>query len=150
MVDKLEINRENKFRAWNKTKKKMLNHIETIHFGVRSLVENKETSWDWYKDEYELMQDTGLKDKDNKRIFEGDIVKVGIEPFVQVFEIKLDNIEIKTHNLGNIIINTFVIYNRKTGYKEPLILERVNGLNAGKIVYEVIGNIYENPELLEE
>ena len=91
-------------------------------------------------DEIELMQSTGLKDKNGKEIFEGDIVKRYRSPF---FKAKWE-------------------YQIETVIKEKasLLLGREFGKNfwtipfdspfAESVLLEVIGNIYENPELLED
>lgn len=85
-------------------------------------------------------QFTGLKDKNGKEIFEGDIVKRYRSPFLKA----------KWEYLIETVIKE----------KASLLLGREFGKNFGTIPFdspfaksdllEVIGNIYENPELLEE
>ncbi|WP_297456036.1 YopX family protein [Persephonella sp.] len=87
--------------------------------------------------EAHLMQYTGLKDKNGKEIYEGDIVRVNIDelpPYTTV---------------GQIVYSApaFALKN-KSGALESLELLIMN--YAPEKVLEVIGNIYENPELLEE
>ena len=81
------------------------------------------------------MQSTGLKDKNGVEIFEGDIVKVTNHPFQKKEDsagIEIDGdylIGWSDHNL--------------TWLAGDLLLYQL------KPYIEVIGNIYENPELLE-
>nr|DAR42265.1 MAG TPA: YopX protein [Caudoviricetes sp.] len=83
------------------------------------------------------MQSTGLRDKNGKEIFEGDIITNG--PDVMCM---------KRHN-------TLGFYVEKKGKVEFIadcaILEEFEE-DAKEIAdsLEIIGNIYENPELLEE
>lgn len=78
-----------------------------------------------YPDEIELMQSTGLKDKNGKEIFEGDVVKCnGLLGTIESFKAMW--------------ICSFMKYNN---YQKV-------GFFAQEI--EVVGNIYENPELLED
>ena len=125
--------REIKFRAWDKYKKEMImpNTIgceiifidETGDFGVGRFDCNE----DWY-DDIEIMQYTGLKDKNGKDIYEGDIVKYKDE-ILQVYWYK--------------------------EFCKFLINRTTNGATNGYEMFtlrcseevEVIGNIYENPEL---
>lgn len=75
-------------------------------------------------DDFILMQCTGLKDKNSKLIYEGDIVKETLTDFI------------------NEEIITVVKWDKlNTGYN----LENLQNCER-----EVIGNIYENKELLEE
>lgn len=78
---------------------------------------------------------TGLHDKNDRRIFEGDIIKTN----------KYGKIE------GQSLVNGYdyfeVIY-------EPAAFRLLKGFRAFNLVgisgdYEVIGNIHDNPELLE-
>lgn len=74
----------------------------------------------------ELMEYTGLKDKNGVRIYEGDIVSYM-------------HYEYNTGGMGNEI--------RK---KEVKWIDKVAGFNLSDEEHEVIGNIYENPELIKK
>ena len=81
-----------------------------------------------------LMQFTGLKDKNGKEIYEGDIVKYyKWEDNYDIADIKFGDCEIN-HEYG------CWGYYRNNKHKDILELGREKD-------YEVIGNIYENPEL---
>ena len=124
--------REIKFRGFIKDLKWML-PIEVINFWSKTLeIDLSSGNGDdseYEFDEVEIMQYTGIKDKNGKDIYEGDI----IEDFVHC-----DSDEIRQGEVfwGNALwlVNTEQC--------------NVGGLN-GFYLPGVIGNIYENPELLE-
>ena len=120
--------REIKFRAWDKINKEMFN-VESINFQERRVYKDV-VSYRNFND-IELMQYTGLKDKNNKEIYEGDIVKLRANHGIGV---------IKYYDEWG----AFVVE-----YIKPRPLA-VLGMNYYKEDIEVIGNIYENPELLGE
>ena len=122
-----------KFRAWDKKLKTMLD-VSLIDFKKRVLVgehwEFGETNFIGF-DEIRLMQSTGLKDKNGEEIFEGDIV-----------DYKGRKAVVKWHGSYASFIYRFVdeLQERKSEWK-PLYLAYYH--------FEVIGNIYENKELLD-
>ena len=135
--------REIKFRAWNKQYKEirevriidffhkigrkieplltMKSHIKGVEFGMEGLIRH-----------FILMQFTGLKDKNGKEIFEGDIVRRPL------FKTKHQILWVK-------VLTPFgLAFETDTGRAT----NAVHITNLNKV--EIIGNIYENPELLEE
>ena len=126
--------REIKFRAWLKKEKMMIKWYPQF-FSDTSPVTH-------YSDEFPnpedyddiiLMQYTGLHDKNGKEIYEGDILKV-------IFENHSENFRVDWSD----------IY---AGWDcEGVSLSELLGMEHGEITHnvEIIGNIYENPELLKE
>lgn len=86
-----------------------------------------------YSHDLELMQSTGLKDKNDVEIFEGDIVlENGIQRAVSFGEQEYEE------DFGNLAYYVgFNVYT-KWGYS-----------SIDPVEYEILGNIYENQELLE-
>lgn len=125
-----------KFRAWHKELGRMMS-ISDMWFNVDSLGEiglNDAVMNDYITvspDEIELMQTTGLFDKTNKEIFEGDIV-----------DYKGRKAVVKWHGSYASFIYRFVDeLQERVSEWHPLFLAYYH--------FEVIGNIYENKNLLE-
>jgi hypothetical protein len=134
-----------RFRAWIKEEKCFADYIESIRFYINEI----DLCWGGicesdcfdFKDVI-LMQSTGLYDKNGKEIFEGDIVKRdGIKrPEVVRFGewIDVDTLGFEEQYIG------FYFESEHEGQKRLYSVEsKFNNL------CKVIGNIYENPELLE-
>ena len=125
--------RKIKFRAWDKKNKKMWAYANP-GFPDNKIVNVSQYANGTFNEflhvhEIELMQYTGLNDKDWKKICEGDIYR-DIDDME--FEIRWDNIGCK-----------FIAYCLKE--KKRLFLG-LDSLKAGII----IGNVYENPEILQD
>lgn len=127
-----------KFRAYVKEVNKTY-EITEIDFGDEQL---KTELGDWWSfDEVEIMQSTGLKDKNGVEIFEGDVVKVTDG------ESEEDSYISAVKNYSNEGYPAFDIEYPPTYHYESNVLSAImcNGFES----IEVIGNIYENTELLE-
>ena len=120
-----------KYRAWDKLNNEMYvveqinfncGEFESIGYGISFLRG---------ADKVELMQSTGILDKNNKEIFEGDIV-----------DYKGRKAVVKWHGSYASFIYRFVDeLKERVSEWHPLFLAYYH--------FEVIGNIYENKELLD-
>lgn len=136
-MGRIGMGREIKFRAWLKNESRMINPV--IQLSVKA--QYSTIAWyedmhdalsgtlsDAFLDQVELMQYTGLKDKNGKEIYEGDLVKGKTDIFERlVGSIEYAGCAYVVDGVGKYI----------------KIREELNRS------YEIIGNIYENPELLE-
>jgi len=124
--------REIKFRAWDKKEKRMF-IVENLRI-IRDVLVNQDRKYSVSERGYvcrnktEIMQFTGLKDKNGKEIYEGDILLKNNGDRFLVF-------------WNNDALSYFV-KNLRTGFE--------NMLDLHKEPISIFGNIYENPELLEE
>lgn len=84
--------------------------------------------------DFELMQSTGLRDKNGKEIFEGDIVKALSEGYCGTFQVKW-------RNEGTPMYILYPAWQNEQFWD----LKGVNGVDDG---IEVIGNIHEHSHLL--
>jgi uncharacterized phage protein (TIGR01671 family) len=134
--------REIKFRAWDKEDKTMEN-VLYINFDIMEVslgsgidLDDEDTMYgdvspspaiNYVKfDDIELMQYTGLKDKNGEEIYEGDIV----------------------HD-STCDLTWAVTWNEESGgYGEPAKYPKNFLYKSLEKYFEVLGNIYENPELL--
>ena len=128
--------REIKFRAWVKEKKAIFEVIliDYVTKKVTYLLERVGHLLNIRHDKFnnvELMQYTGLEDKNNKEIYEGDIVKLRANHGIGV---------VKYYDEWG----AFVVE-----YIKPRQLA-VLGMNYYKEDIEILGNIYQNLELYEE
>jgi uncharacterized phage protein (TIGR01671 family) len=120
--------RELKFRAWDG--RKMYNDIGA--FGTDAFDREGENIWMWEEPPEQIMQFTGLHDKHGKEIYEGDILK-------------------ETH--GTCArkaprANAVVVW-KDNGWKRDTYNGDCNVFPSIDVrEMEVIGNIYESPELL--
>ena len=119
-----------KYRAWDK-------ETETMN-GMAEIYRNRNQEIELRpRDEnIILMQSTGLKDKNGKEIFEGDVIAIEVD------------------DTGT-PINARVFQNSKIGvlmfhvFEDNEDVPMVELLEDNSVAFEIIGNIYENPELLE-
>ncbi|MCK6017922.1 YopX family protein [Enterococcus faecium] len=91
-------------------------------------------------DKYVLMQSTGLKDKNGVEIFEGDVVLVSVQNGFDYLDNKVCVVKNSIGHSGLVCATV----------DEDLEYRIFNTELFEEYTYEVIGNIYENSELLEE
>ena len=124
--------RKIKFRAWDKENEKMMK-VLSLHLENKEISVKENGTFHLFRMQ-DLMQYTGVKDKNGKEIYEGDIVLI-----------KLDE--------------TSTWHKTVVGFKKgAFIASLIDGedyiyiFNRGfdNNDFEVIGNIYENKKLLEE
>lgn len=134
--------RDIKFRVWDKETKHM--HIcgEDVH---DTITFEDETNKAYYYNlqngcgslredsDYILMQYTGLKDKNGKEIYEGDIIKICAEGLGGE---AIGKTVYDEYDLAFVLKNEVEELSECLWYAEQQL--------------EVIGNIYDNPELLRE
>jgi uncharacterized phage protein (TIGR01671 family) len=142
------MKREIKFRAWDKKNSKMINYIPVLLLSENAIWTHDlnyfHNTQQWTEDEgmiYDpiLMQYTGLKDSKGVEIFEGDIVKYNGFYEGDCFE---------EEGIGYVLWNEeghSVCYNDRNGEIVYICSTWDLAKNYGG---EVIGNIYEHPELL--
>lgn len=137
-----------KFRAWDKKYKKMMK-VNQIDFEKKTVWleadngdhENRHTLTREFKDVI-LMQSTGLKDKNGVEIFEGDILKI---------------IEVTNEGISEYITDviwedcSFVFKSEGVDYYDTFLGAFSGDPNTTYPLFEllVIGNVWDNPELLE-
>ncbi|EMW0678448.1 DNA-packaging protein [Enterococcus faecium] len=133
-----------RFRAWNKKTQSFIDYGDLvldlrsgkIYAGDIGLVESTID----VTDQIELMQSTGLKDKNGVEIFEGDVVSVSVRNGFDYLDNKVCIVKNSIDYSGLVCATV----------DEDLEYQIFNTELFEEYTYEVIGNIYENSELLEE
>ena len=130
------MNDRHKFRVWNERLKEMLSpeqlEKEKYSLGSNGVVvsfdsDSARRGHLWLCEWMKPLQCTGLKDKNDKLIFEGDLIMVAGDPDV----------------VGSIVWYDGGWRIKYTDNKTPLPVCSVNTR-----CFEIIGNIHENPELI--
>ena len=129
--------KELKFRAWDTKYKGWCTHFVIDNygnahsiFGTISSIEDNQRYW---KEHVVIMQFTGLYDRHGKEIYDGDIVKFSGYYFGDTYE--KESVEA-------------VYWNHKE--KSYSYNFQNIGFQEGPTWCEVIGNIFDNPELMKE
>ncbi len=130
------MSREIKFRAWDKRQKRMIGWDEMIGESVMQFVTVQ--SFKGLVASVELMQYTGLKDKNGVEIYEGDICIIWNASNTKVVDSYTGAVEIPDGKW------TLV----RDGKETTMFGISIFCKPGSKQSFEVIGNIYSNPELL--
>ena len=124
--------REIKFRAWDKENQKMMK-VSSLHLENKEISVKENGTFHLFRMQ-DLMQYTGLKDKNGKEIYEGDIVLIKLDEtstwYKTVVKFK------KGAFIASLIDREDYIYIFNRGFDSN--------------DFEIIGNIYKNKNLLEE
>lgn len=129
------MSREIKFRAWDTEAEDWVDDPSNIYEHICEYEESETLDSDMNR-KWVIEQYTGLKDKNGKEIYEGDILEwVNSSGEKHIFEI-----------MWNECGASFQLV--EIGQKYPYILQGLS--DKMKPYCEVIGNIHESPELLGE
>ena len=141
--------REIEFRVWDNQEKVYLNKKDIAIDNLGNIFifevcdDNDADLWhvrilsDPDNERYVIEQTTGLTDKNGTEIFESDIVKYYPHHRGVPYRVYWDDKSAK-----------FLI--GRDGVIGQSFSDIMHSLNTGRIALEVVGNVHENPELLEE
>jgi len=153
--------REIKFRAWHIGNKEMYTEFSLASDG--SCIDGRKGYWQageyygtdidkvWQTGEVEIMQYTGLKDKNDKEIYEGDIVintDFPKNPCKVVYELEKPSEDREFNDPifgGKVNLNGFI--SNIGGFVFKPLTDKHKSMYIQNI--EIIGNIYEYPSLLD-
>lgn len=154
------MNREIEFKVWMVNDNCMLDTFVMNNKGKIFHLKNGELTGGYPPEDYHLLQFIGIHDKNGKKIFEGDIIltqEYTDKPHSKKMKSKR-HIGVVKHSVGS----GSGFYNKENDsfdrYEEFSSEWTVETKDKGKFgcgswgvffMCEVIGNIYENPELLE-
>ena len=124
------MSNEIKFRMWAEDRMQQVHTMHSVHYNFG------------YRDDEMLMQFTGLKDKNGKEIYEGDILMI-----------RADVLGVIGKAGHKVVFGNYSIGEDDYGLKHQtpcFCIEFKDGSGHCRIDEEVIviGNIYENPELI--
>lgn len=120
-----------KFRAWDK-KSKVLSLVGRIDFFKRQVSILSPSYHSVGFENIKLMQSTGMLDKNGKEIYEGDILRT------------------YDGELAKVVWNVSLGCWEAEFLDEIVDLSEVADIQSNRSDCEIVGNIYENRELLEE
>ena len=126
-----------RYRAWDKEFKEMV-QVDALVFEeqlIKATYKNGNVVKEDLKN-YVLMQSTGLTDKNDKEIFEGDILSI---------ETDEENVKVKLEVSWDSKHALFVFESKKYNAKEAL----GELFEDNSYPFEIIGNVWEDPELAE-
>ncbi len=156
-----------KFKAWHKAEKVMCD-VSTISFDSGAFLVGVKKGEDEIGDKYfipaptdgrfcefeefELLQYTGLKDKNGKEIYEGDVIFSGYQGMyygstkfiIEFYDGCFGGIMVEYANLPIELPENSKYKHTRYSYFYPL-----SDLDEGFDPREIIGNRFENPELLK-
>ncbi len=137
------MNREIKFRAWDKTLELMVRPV---------MAEFDNGSWESRFD-LEIMQYTGLKDKNGKEIYEGDAIGTHIDEHNLDYDGKPSQwvkvVTWDTEDAAFKILDMEVLTSFERHYVSDWSEDYWGFTQEDASDIEIIGNIYENPELIK-
>ena len=129
-----------KFKAWDKYHEMMVSIISFDFENEIAYVEQENGDrYDIHFDNLIFLQSTGLKDKNGVEIFEGDIVKVSVHNGFDYYDNEVCVVRKSRFHSGLVCINP----------NNDMECRIFNQDVLEDYQYEVIGNIYEDKELLE-
>lgn len=129
-----------KFRVWDKEINYLDYRVRVSSTDKYEKVEVLDGFSDWREigdNDHVLMRNTGLRDKNWQKIYEGDILKIQTSDFYSK--------KINDEYIGQVCFSRGGFFVLTDGHHTDFCLW---GKNTATM--EVIGNLYENPELLEE
>ena len=156
------MSREIKFRAWDKINEKMVK-ISSLSLENKEIAVKESGTYHLFRmKDLELMQYTGLKDKNDKEIYEGDILLSSNENgiFLQLIGFGNDDREYSDILNGFKIIDGRLLENDdyeidecKEFTQELIKAHNIPILQPENTIIDgwwIVGNIYKNKNLLEE
>ena len=127
------------FRAWDGGSLCRMYSPEEVMVGNGDIwiIDEDDVAGEWIvNNDLVLMQSTGLKDKNGKEIFEGDIIAINLEGIETPITAKV----FQNRKIGILMFHAF---------EDNEDVPMVELLEGNSVEFAIIGNIWEDPELTE-